>query len=137
MIVDTSALVAIATGEWEWETLLTAISTNPTIMPASVMTELELVLAGKGSIALAAGAGLIERMMTKGLSVVPFDQTHARITVTARKLYGKGNGRGGQLNFGDLMVYAVAKSQGEPLLCTGRDFASTDLEIHPASRRSP
>lgn len=137
MIVDTSALVAIATGEWEWETLLTAISANPTIVPAPVMTELELVLAGKGPIALAAGAGLIERMMTKGLSVVPFDQTHATITVTARELYGKGNGRGGLLNFGDLMVYAVAKSRGEPLLCTGRDFASTDLELHPASRPSP
>lgn len=137
MIVDTSALVAIAMGEWEWETLLTAVSTNPTIVPAPVMTELELVLARRGPIALAAGAGLIDRMTKNGLVVVPFDQAHANITVTARELYGKGNGHGGLLNFGDLMVYAVAKSRGEPLLCTGRDFASTDLEIHPASRPSP
>jgi len=137
LIVDTSALVAITTGEWEWETLLAAISTNPTIMPAPVMTELELVVARRGPIASAAAAGLIDRMMKKGLSVVPFDQAHANITVTARALYGKGNGRGGLLNFGDLMVYAVAKSRGEPLLCTGRDFASTDLEIHPASRLDP
>lgn len=137
MIVDTSALVAIATGEWEWETLLVAISTTPTVIPAPAMTELEIVLASKGPVALAAGAGLIDRMMKKGLSVVAFDQAHAGITVAARELYGKGNGRGGLLNFGDLMVYAVAKSRGEPLLCTGRDFASTDLEMHPASRLSP
>jgi hypothetical protein len=34
----------------------------------------------------------------------------------------------------DLMVYAVAKERGEPLLCTGRDFATTDLVTHAASR---
>ena len=94
-------------------------------------------LARRGPIALAAGAGLIDRLMKKGLSVVPFDQTHAKITSTARELYGKGNGRGGLLNFGDLMVYAIAKQRGEPILCTGRDFASTDIEIHPASRTQP
>jgi ribonuclease VapC len=137
LIVDTSALVAIATGEWEWEALLAAISTSRTVVPAPALTEMELVLARRGPIALAAGTGLIDRMMKKGLSVVPFDHAHARITAIARELYGKGNGRGGLLNFGDLMVYAVAKSRGEPILCTGCDFASTDLEIHPASRLSP
>jgi ribonuclease VapC len=38
------------------------------------------------------------------------------------------------LNLLDLMVYAVAKERGMPLLCTGNDFATTDLAIHPASR---
>jgi ribonuclease VapC len=76
-------------------------------------------------------------MFAKGLSIVAFDRDHAEITATARELYGRGNGRGGRLNFGDLMVYAIAKSRAEPLLCTGRDFASTDREIHPASRLSP
>lgn len=34
----------------------------------------------------------------------------------------------------DLMVYVVAKERGEPLLCTGKDFAASDLRIHSASR---
>ena len=38
------------------------------------------------------------------------------------------------LNLLDLMVYAVAKERGEPPLCTGNDFATTDLVMHPASR---
>lgn len=137
MIVDTSALVAIAVGEWEWEALLYAISSSPTVVPAPALTELQLVLAGRGPVAQLAGAGLIDRMFTKGLSVIPFDRGHAEITISAREMYGKGNGRGGLLNFGDLLVYAVAKSRGEPILCTGSDFASTDLEIHPASRLNP
>ena len=46
-----------------------------------------------------------------------------------------GNSKGGKLNLLDLMVYAVAKRTGRPILCTGRDFASTDADIHPASRQ--
>jgi ribonuclease VapC len=32
------------------------------------------------------------------------------------------------------MVYAFAIDYGEPLLCTGKDFATTDIELHAASR---
>lgn len=41
---------------------------------------------------------------------------------------------GGVSNLFDLMVYAAAKDRDEPVLCTGRDYASTDVSIHPASR---
>lgn len=41
---------------------------------------------------------------------------------------------GGVLNLLDLMVYAAAKDRDEPVLCTGRDYAFTDVGIHPASR---
>ena len=73
-------------------------------------------------------------MIADGLEVVTYEQRHAEITAIARGRYGKGNGTGGKLNFGDLMVYAVAKNRKEPVLCTGNDFATTDLVIHPASR---
>ena len=33
------------------------------------------------------------------------------------------------LNFGDCCTYAVASIAGEPLLCTGDDFAQTDLAL--------
>ena len=41
----------------------------------------------------------------------------------------------GTLNLLDLMVYAVAKRTERPILCTGKDFTTTDADIHPASRR--
>ena len=42
--------------------------------------------------------------------------------------YGKGSGHPAQLNFGDCMSYAVAKSLRLPLLFVGDDFARTDIE---------
>jgi ribonuclease VapC len=42
--------------------------------------------------------------------------------------YGKGRHRAA-LNFGDCMSYAVAKLARQPLLCTGGDFAKTDLKL--------
>lgn len=78
------------------------------------------------------------RLTNLGMFTLPWDAKHVAIAATAQPLYGNGNGngngRGGKLNFLDLMVYAVAKERGEPLLFTGRDFATTDVEVHPASR---
>ena len=81
-----------------------------------------------------ASEALIDRLLNAGAIVASFEHRHAVLTRSAKEHYGKGNGRGGLLNFGDLMVYAIAKDRGEPLLFTGRDFASTDLDLHPASR---
>jgi ribonuclease VapC len=55
-------------------------------------------------------------------------------TAEAHRLHGLGNGRGGRLNMLDAMVYCGAKRLKRLILCTGRDFASTDAAIHPASR---
>lgn len=77
---------------------------------------------------------LVNSLLTKGMKIASFEHRHTIITAVARERFGRGNGKGGLLNFGDLMVYAIAKDRGEELLCTGRDFSSTDLKIHPASR---
>jgi ribonuclease VapC len=135
LIIDSSTICAILMGEDGWQRLKDAIDQEPHIViPAPVLTETNLVLGGRGPKFVEALSVFIDTMIVKGVTVIPFEQRHADITTTARERYGKGNGRGGMLNFGDLMVYAVAKDRGEPLLCTGADFASTDLELHPASR---
>lgn len=134
MIVDTSALVAIVLGEPGWEALRYALNENPSWVPASALTELNLVAAGRSEEDGRVAKALIGSLIGRGLKVAAFEHRHANITEVARATYGKGNGRGGTLNFGDLMVYAIAKDRNEPLLCTGRDFAATDLAIHPASR---
>jgi ribonuclease VapC len=36
------------------------------------------------------------------------------------------------LNFGDCFTYALAERTGHPVLCTGNDFAATDIAVlHP------
>jgi ribonuclease VapC len=36
------------------------------------------------------------------------------------------------LNFGDCFTYALAERTGHPVLCTGNDFATTDIAVlHP------
>jgi ribonuclease VapC len=57
-----------------------------------------------------------------------------RLAAEADARNGKDMGEGGKLNLFDLMVYAVAKQRGEPLLCTGKDFAASDALLHPACR---
>jgi len=134
LIVDTSALAAIAFGEPEWERLLTAIGTSHCVIPAQVLTELQLVTARRGSKTVAAASALVSDLLLRESEIAAFEHRHADITAIARHRFGKGNDRGGLLNFGDLMVYAIAKDRRLPVLCTGKDFASTDLAIHPASR---
>jgi len=46
----------------------------------------------------------------------------------AWRRYGKGR-HPAALNFGDCFVYALCDQTGLPLVCTGADFAATDLEI--------
>ncbi len=123
--------------EPDWRALLAALAQSDCVVPASVLTELQLTAASRGPQIKVAASGLIDELLRNGASIAPFEKRHADITAVAREQYGKGNGRGGQLNFGDLMVYAVAKARNEPLLCTGRDFATTDLTLHPASRLTP
>ena len=135
MIVDTSALIAITFAEDRWEDISKALSRGRWLVPATVLTEYFLVSGGSRQPTDTERAGaIVNTLLAKGLEVIAFDDRHARRTQVARDAYGKGNGRGGMLNFGDLMVYAVAKERGEPLLFTGRDFPTTDVLIHPASR---
>ena len=134
MIVDTSALIAILTGEEGAGRLLDALETEPALLPAPARVEF-LRVAGGARLQLGEIAGdLLAEWETGGLTTIPFDAGHARIAAQANARYGTGMGQGGLLNLLDLMVYAVAKERGEPLLCTGKDFAATDLELHVASR---
>ena len=45
----------------------------------------------------------------------------------AFRRYGKGVGAPGVLNYGDCLVYGVARATGHPLLFKGNDFSQTDV----------
>lgn len=50
------------------------------------------------------------------------------MALDAYSRFGKGR-HPAALNFGDCCAYAVASIAGEPLLCLGNDFATTDLPL--------
>ena len=131
MIVDTSALVAIFKREPGYELLRDAIGLEGGNLPAPALVEYMMVA---GPARFAEANVLLDAFREQGLVTQDFTAEHAAIAAEANLRFGKSNGRGGVLNLLDLMAYAVAKDYGEPLLCTGKDFATTDIELHAASR---
>jgi len=126
MVVDTSALVAIALHEPSRGLLRAAIeSAKSRLLSSMTLLESGMVLRARmGDRAL----GLLDQFVDEVISeVVPFDHAQARLALAAFERYGKGMGHPAQLNFGDCAVYALAVSRGEPVLATGRDFAATDV----------
>jgi ribonuclease VapC len=136
MIVDTSALVAILLDEEGGAAMLDTLTTATGAIPAPVCVEFLRVAGGQRLGLRAQALALLEQLERLGHVVVAFTSSHAAIATAAEPRYGSGNGHGAPLNLLDLMVYAVARERGEPLLCTGKDFAATDLELHGASRLS-
>lgn len=127
MIVDTSALVAMLLREEGWEALRTAVADDEVVgIGAPSLLETVLVISGRSGRDRSED---VERLVRDlGIVVILFEEIHARAAAEAFARFGKGRHRAA-LNFGDCMSYAVAKLAGQPLLCTGTDFARTDLKL--------
>jgi ribonuclease VapC len=134
LIVDTSALIAVRRGEDGARVIATALADEPALIPAPVVTEYHLVTSGMSNRADSDAQALLADLLAHQAGIEPFAEEDAKLTPEAHRLYGRGNGRGGTLNMLDIMVYCMAKRLDRPILCTGRDFASTDARIHPGSR---
>jgi ribonuclease VapC len=135
VIVDSSALIAITSGEEGWQLLRAALFSEPALIPAPVLVEFNIVSSLGRNESNAAAQRFLSRTLSRGsVSVEPFTIEDSTLSVEAHRLYGRGNGRSGKLNILDIMVYCMAKRLDRPILCTGRDFASTDARIHLGSR---
>jgi ribonuclease VapC len=66
--------------------------------------------------------------MVLNIEIVPFTDDHYGVAVDAWLRFGKGR-HPAALKFGDCLTYAIAKVAMRPLLCTGDDFARTDLRL--------
>jgi ribonuclease VapC len=96
------------------------------LISAANILEVQLVLGGKRVIA---GWPEVEELLAKySIAIRPFDQHQLAIAREAAIRFGKGRHKAG-LNFGDCFAYALAKTEDVPLLCTGEDFALTDVEV--------
>ena len=127
MILDSSAIVAIATEEPGCLEILEKLDQAATLaVGAPTLVETALVL--RSRLAMEPRA-FLERFLTDwNVSVVPFGEDHWKMAVDAHARFGRGHQKAA-LNFGDCLSYATAKLADMPLLCTGGDFSKTDLAI--------
>ena len=129
IVVDSSALVAMALGEDGWEVLDDIVGEYEAVVSAATLVETSMVIESREGLV---GAALLDEILRDGaVDVVEVDEPLARAAVRAWRHFGKGN-HPASLNFGDCFVYALAKDSGLPILCLGNDFAQTDIEVLPA-----
>lgn len=122
MVVDTSALIAVALGESDAGLFRVALETA-TDINISAVSKLEIGI-------VAAQRNVFDEVMlmidTLNIEIQPFDNRQCQIAIAAHQQFGKGR-HPAALNFGDCCSYALATSLGWPLLFKGNDFTQTDI----------
>jgi ribonuclease VapC len=126
MVIDTSAIVAIAHNEPEAPVFERMIADDPVrLISAATMLEAAVVLETR--FGEPGGAELDLWLARSNVEIVPVEAEHADQARRAWRRYGKGR-HPADLNYGDCFSYALAKLTGEPLLFKGNDFSQTDIQ---------
>jgi ribonuclease VapC len=129
MFVDTSAIIAVLTGESEAEHFsnLIAASTVRYTSPV-VLLEATMRLSSIFQLEPDLVSDLLDQLVSRTrIEIVAVNTEMGRVAVKAFSRYGKGRHPAG-LNFGDCLSYGAANTLGVPLLFKGQDFSSTDIE---------
>ncbi|MGZ3218524.1 type II toxin-antitoxin system VapC family toxin [Paracoccus sp. T5] len=140
MFVDASALVAILRNEPDAPALLKAMEAARGKLRMSPVVRLEATLAIARTRRDARSAGpataddfkiaaelvndLLEAIQAQEMMI---SSAMGNAAIEALATYGKLVGHPAQLNMGDALSYACAKSHAVPLLYKGNDFSHTDL----------
>ncbi len=132
IVVDTSALVAIAFDEPECAIFQTILKNTEVVLISSVsVVEARMVIYRRlGEPVLSLLNNILD---LPNFEIIPPSPAEIDIAHQAFVTYGKGSGHPAQLNFGDLFSYALAKSRDVPLLFKGDDFVQTDVLAATAS----
>lgn len=127
IVVDTSAIVAIAFGEPEREAFVRAIgqADKALISTVSAVAARMVVYGRRGHRAVVMVDDLLRLPMFELAAPGPAETAAAYAAFVA---YGEGSGHPAALNFGDVFSYALAKVRSLPLLYKGGDFSQTDIE---------
>ena len=126
MVVDTSAIIAIARGEPEAAAFSRMLEQTPgKLMGTPTYLECAFVMAG---IAPTKGMAFLKGLVSDTLiTLVPFGQVELDMAIEARLKFSRGSGHAAKLNFGDCFAYALARTRNLPLLFKGDDFIHTDI----------
>ena len=126
IVVDTSAIVAIAFAEPERETFVQVLQRADRVLISSVsVVEARMVVHGRrGQRAVVLVDDLLRLPM---FDVVAPGPAEAEAAYAAFVAFGKGSGHAAGLNFADVFSYALAKVRSLPLLYKGVDFSETDI----------
>ncbi len=124
IVVDTSALVAIAEREPEKQQFLSVLDRSKVSYLSPInYVETGVVLIQR--LLMADAAELVDWL--SGLGVTQREDVELGAAALAAYLqFGKGR-HPAQLNLADCFAYALAKQLGLPLLYKGDDFAKTDI----------
>jgi ribonuclease VapC len=123
--VDTSAIVELMIKGPQAEAIKQALRSAGMAYVASI-TRIETAMVMLGRMAWDR-ASFDRDWQELALEEVPVDSALSGLAIDAFERWGKGRARA-SLNFGDCFSYALAASRNIPLLFTGEDFASTDVE---------
>jgi ribonuclease VapC len=125
MVVDTSALVAILTGEPERARFIASLEAADSVrLSAGTLLETSILIESRYG---AEGLRDLDLFLaTAGAEVVPVDSDQVIVARRAYSRFGKGRHQA-RLNFGDCFAYALAITRAEPLLFKGDDFIHTDV----------
>ncbi len=126
MVIDTSAIVAIALNEPEAEAFEQRIA-DAAICLMSAATVVEAAMVIETRLGERGGSELDLWLHKAGVEIVAFDAEQADHARRAWRRFGKGRHPAG-LNFGDCFSYALSAQTQEPLLFKGDDFSKTDIE---------
>jgi ribonuclease VapC len=123
IVVDTSALFAIAAGEARGPACAEALAVETGILiSAATLAEALIVASRKGLTAE------MYRLITgAAMQVIPVIEADAVRVADAYNRWGKGVQPAG-LNYGDCFAYALAQARKCPLLYVGNDYVKTDVQ---------
>jgi len=125
MVIDTSAIVAIALNEADAALIEGRIADDP-VRLISAATVLEATIVIEARLGDAGGREFDLWLLKIAAEIVAVDAEQAEAARRAWRRYGKGR-HPAALNYGDCFSYALALTRGEPLLFKGKDFTHTDL----------
>lgn len=134
MVIDTSAIVAIAFDEPDAAAIEARLADDP-VRLISAATVVEAALVIESRYGESGGRELDLWLRRIEADVVPLDAEQSEVARRAWRKFGKGR-HPAALNLGDCFSYALARTRGEPLLFKGNDFTRTDIVGDPGAMPS-
>lgn len=123
IVIDTSAVIAITTGEPTANACISAVrQQNHVAISAGTVAESMIVASARG-----VTREVIRLIDDADIEVVPVTDASARRIGGIYRKWGKGF-HPAALNFGDCFAYELATSRDCPLLFVGDDFSATDVK---------